>query len=124
MGLFQWPSKHLIGVPHRFVRHARSTITHAYQPDGRGGLRPDHGGKCCRQQPISSIGVCRGLSLREMVEESEAVQYRGTVFTFSINCMGHGFHLEGNKRGLLDLLAFLDADGIPPQKPELAFLRS
>lgn len=51
-------------------------------------------------------------------------QYRGTVFTFSINCMGHEFHLEGNKRGLSDLLAFLDADGIPPQKPELASLRS
>jgi len=33
-------------------------------------------------------------------------------------------HLEGNERGLLDLLAFLDADGIPSQKPELAFLRS
>jgi hypothetical protein len=79
------------------------------------------------------------FSLREMVEESEAVQFATNIegrYSHSLSTVWdmNFKHLEGNERGLLNLLAFLDADGIPSrllfegctktQKPELAFLGS
>lgn len=69
------------------------------------------------------------FSLREMDEESEAVHFATNIegrYSHSLSTVWNmDFrHLEGNERGLLDLRAFLDADGIPPQRPELAFLRS
>jgi hypothetical protein len=79
---------------------------------------------------MSSVGVSRGLfaernGLKNPRPYNFATNTEGR-YSYSLSTVWdmNFRHLEGNERGLLDLLAFLDTDGIPSQKPELASLRS